>query len=145
MKIHEYQAKEILRKYGVPVPRRRDGHHARRGRHAAKALFSAGNAVVVIKAQIHAGGRGKGGGVKLAKTLEDADAARRPSSACSWSRTRPAPQGQKVQRLLIEAGSAIDRELYLGLVLDRASARSSSWPRSPAAWRSKRSRTPRPS
>ena len=86
--------------------------------------YSAGNAVVVVKAQIHAGGRGKAGGVKLARTIEEADAPpQRPSSACNLSRTRPARQDPKVQRLLIEQGSAIDRELYLGLVLDRASGK----------------------
>ena len=75
MKIHEYQAKEILRKYGVPVP---DGEMAttiEEADKAAKALFGKGNVAVVVKAQIHAGGRGKGGGVKVVKTIEDADAA----------------------------------------------------------------------
>src|SRR6185437_16883673 len=75
MKIHEYQAKEILRKYGVPVP---DGEMAttlEEADKAAKALFGKGNKAVVVKAQIHAGGRGKGGGVKVTKSIEDADAA----------------------------------------------------------------------
>ena len=90
---------------------------------AAKQLFSAGNAVVVVKAQIHAGGRGKGGGVKLAKTLEEADAASKAILGMQLVTHQTGPQGQKVQRLLIEAGSAIERELYLGLVLDRASAK----------------------
>jgi succinyl-CoA synthetase beta subunit len=107
MKIHEYQGKEILRKYGVAVPNGEMATTLEEADTAAKQLFSAGNAVVVVKAQIHAGGRGKGGGVKLAKSLEEAETG---------------PQGQKVQRLLVEAGSAIDRELYLGLVLDRASS-----------------------
>ena len=75
MKIHEYQAKEILRKYGVPVPGGEMATTLEEADTASKSLFGAGNKVVVVKAQIHAGGRGKGGGVKLAQTLEEADAA----------------------------------------------------------------------
>jgi len=123
MKIHEYQAKDILRKYGVPVP---DGEMAttlEEADTAAKALFGKGNVAVVVKAQIHAGGRGKGGGVKVVKTIEDADAAAKAILGMQLVTHQTGPAGQKVQRLLIEAGSAIDRELYLGLVLDRASAK----------------------
>jgi succinyl-CoA synthetase beta subunit len=123
MKIHEYQAKEILRKYGVPVP---DGEMAitlEEADKAAKALFGKGNKAVVVKAQIHAGGRGKGGGVKVTKSIEDADAASKAILGMQLVTQQTGPAGQKVQRLLIEAGSAIDRELYLGLVLDRASAK----------------------
>jgi len=123
MKIHEYQAKEILRRYGVPVP---DGEMATTLEEAdkeAKALFSKGNAAVVVKAQIHAGGRGKGGGVKVAKTIADANAAAKAILGMQLVTHQTGPAGQKVQRLLIEAGSAIERELYLGLVLDRAAAR----------------------
>jgi len=123
MKIHEYQAKEILRKYGVPVP---DGEMAttlEEADKAAKALFGKGNAAVVVKAQIHAGGRGKGGGVKVVKTIEAADEASKAILGMQLVTHQTGPAGQKVQRLLIEAGSAIDRELYLGLVLDRASAK----------------------
>jgi succinyl-CoA synthetase beta subunit len=123
MKIHEYQAKEILRKYGVPVPNGEMAVTLEEADTAAKALFSAGNAVVVVKAQIHAGGRGKGGGVKLAKTIEDADAASKAILGMQLVTHQTGPAGQKVQRLLIEAGSAIARELYLGLVLDRASSK----------------------
>ncbi|QMV19509.1 ADP-forming succinate--CoA ligase subunit beta [Granulicella sp. 5B5] len=123
MKIHEYQAKDILRKYGVTVPAGEMATTLEEADHAAKALFSAGNAVVVVKAQIHAGGRGKGGGVKLAKTIQEADAASRAILGMQLVTHQTGPQGQKVQRLLIEAGSAIDRELYLGLVLDRASSK----------------------
>src|SRR5665213_3170178 len=90
---------------------------------AAKQLFSAGNTVVVVKAQIHAGGRGKGGGVKLARTIEEADAASRAILGMTLVTHQTGPAGQKVQRLLIEEGSAIARELYLGLVLDRASGK----------------------
>jgi succinyl-CoA synthetase beta subunit len=123
MKIHEYQAKEILRKYGVPVPAGEMAITLEEADTAAKQLFSAGNAVVVIKAQIHAGGRGKGGGVKLAKNIEDADAASKAILGMTLVTHQTGPAGQKVQRLLIEEGSAIDRELYLGLVLDRASGK----------------------
>src|SRR6202045_619908 len=123
MKIHEYQAKEILRKYGVPVPAGEMATTLEEADRAAKALFSAGNAAVVVKAQIHAGGRGKGGGVKVVKTLEDAAAKAKDILGMQLITHQTGPTGQKVQRLLIEAGSAIDRELYLGVVLDRASAK----------------------
>jgi succinyl-CoA synthetase beta subunit len=123
MKIHEYQAKEILRKHGVPVP---DGEMAvtlEEADTAARGLFGKGNMAVVVKAQIHAGGRGKGGGVKVVKTVEDAAAASKAILGMQLVTHQTGPAGQKVQRLLIEAGSAIERELYLGLVLDRASAK----------------------
>jgi succinyl-CoA synthetase beta subunit len=123
MKIHEYQAKEILRKYGVTVPNGEMATTLEEADTAAKALFSAGNKVVVVKAQIHAGGRGKGGGVKLAKTIEEADAASKTILGMQLITHQTGEGGQKVQRLLIEEGSAIDRELYLGLVLDRASSK----------------------
>ncbi len=123
MKIHEYQAKEILRKYNVPVPGGEMVTTLEEADHAAKALFGAGNAVVVVKAQIHAGGRGKGGGVKVAKTLDDANAASKAILGMQLVTHQTGAAGQKVQRLLIEEGSAIERELYLGLVLDRASAK----------------------
>jgi succinyl-CoA synthetase beta subunit len=123
MKIHEYQAKEILRKYGVAVPSGEMATTIEEADVAAKALFSAGNAVVVVKAQIHAGGRGKGGGVKLARTIEQADEYSKQILGMQLVTHQTGPAGQKVQRLLIEAGSAIDRELYLGLVLDRASSK----------------------
>lgn len=120
MKIHEYQAKEILRHYGVPVPEGEMVTTLEEADVAAKQLFSSGNAVVVVKAQIHAGGRGKGGGVKVAKSLEDADAASKAILGMQLVTHQTGPHGQKVHRMLIEAGSAIERELYLGIVLDRA-------------------------
>jgi len=123
MKIHEYQAKEILRHYGVPVPEGEMVSTIEQADTAAKQLFSAGNPVVVVKAQIHAGGRGKGGGVKVTKSLEDANAASKAILGMQLITHQTGPQGQKVQRLLIEAGSAIDRELYLGIVLDRATGK----------------------
>src|SRR5579871_677866 len=123
MKIHEYQAKEILRKYNVPVPGGEMATTLEQADTAAKSLFAAGNAVVVVKAQIHAGGRGKGGGVKVVKTLEDANARAKDILGMQLITHQTGPTGQKVQRLLVEAGSAIERELYLGLVLDRATAK----------------------
>jgi succinyl-CoA synthetase beta subunit len=123
MKIHEYQAKEILRKYGVPVPSGEMVQTLEEADRAAKDLFDKGNAVAVVKAQIHAGGRGKGGGVKVVKTLDDASKASKAILGMQLVTHQTGPQGQKVQRLLIEEGSAIDRELYLGIVLDRAAAR----------------------
>ncbi len=122
MKIHEYQGKEILRRYGVAVPNGEMATTLEEADTAAKQLFSEGNTVVVVKAQIHAGGRGKGGGVKLAKSLADAAAAAKAILGMQLVTHQTGPLGQKVQRLLVEAGSAIERELYLGLVLDRASA-----------------------
>src|SRR5580700_6266047 len=107
MKIHEYQAKDILRKYGVPVP---DGEMAttlEEADKAAKNLFSEGNAAVVVKAQIHAGGRGKGGGVKVVKTIEAADEAAKAILGMQLITHQTGAGGQKVQRLLIESGSAI--------------------------------------
>jgi succinyl-CoA synthetase beta subunit len=123
MKIHEYQAKEILRKYGVPVPQGEMATTLDGADTAAKALFDAGANGVVIKAQIHAGGRGKGGGVKVAKTLADAAKYSKDILGMQLVTHQTGPHGQKVQRLLVEEASAIDRELYLGIVLDRAAGR----------------------
>ena len=123
MKIHEYQAKEILRKAAVPVPNGEMVTTLEEADTAAKALFSAGNAAVVVKAQIHAGGRGKGGGVKVAKSLEDSATSAKAILGMQLITHQTGPAGQKVARLLIEEASAIDRELYLGIVLDRASSR----------------------
>src|SRR6202044_1104612 len=108
MKIHEYQAKEILRKYGVPVPNGTMAWTLDEAETAAKELFAAGNAVVVVKAQIHAGGRGKGGGVKVTKSLPEAIAASKAILGMQLITHQTGPQGQHVQRLLIEEGSAID-------------------------------------
>src|ERR1700744_4774116 len=122
MKIHEYQAKEILRKYGVAVPAGEMAITFEEADAAAKQLFSAGHSVVVIKAQIHAGGRGKGGGVKLAKSIEQADDYSKAILGMQLVTHQTRPHGQKVERLLIEGASHIARELYLGIVLDRASS-----------------------
>jgi succinyl-CoA synthetase beta subunit len=123
MKIHEYQAKEILRKYGVAVPNGEMATTLEEADRAAKQLFDAGSSGVVIKAQIHAGGRGKGGGVKVARSLEDAATHSKNILGMQLITHQTGPQGQKVQRLLVEEASAIDRELYLGIVLDRAAGR----------------------
>src|SRR5581483_3826092 len=119
MKIHEYQAKEILRRYQVPVPRGKAAFTADEAYEAARELGGG----VVVKAQIHAGGRGKGGGVRLAA---NAEAARQIASSMLGMRLvthQTGPEGRIVQRLLIEETLPIERELYLGIVVDRASAR----------------------
>jgi succinyl-CoA synthetase beta subunit len=123
MKIHEYQAKTILAKYGVPVPRGEVANTLPEAAEAARALFGIGASGVVVKAQIHAGGRGKGGGVKVVRTLVDAEAAAKAILGMQLVTHQTGPAGQKVQRLLIEETANIDRELYLGLVLDRASGK----------------------
>jgi succinyl-CoA synthetase beta subunit len=117
MKIHEFQAKAILSKYGVPVPRGRSTSNAADATAIRQEL---GGGVVVVKAQIHAGGRGKGGGVKVAKTEAEAIDYANKILGMQLVTIQTGPAGQKVQRLLIEEGLAIARELYLGIVLDRS-------------------------
>ena len=123
MKIHEYQAKDILAKYGVAVPRGEVANTVEEAVDVAKRLFAAGANGVVVKAQIHAGGRGKGGGVKVAKNLAEAEEYAKKILGMQLVTHQTAPEGQKVKRLLIEETAAIDRELYLGMVLDRAAAK----------------------
>jgi succinyl-CoA synthetase beta subunit len=120
MNIHEYQAKAVLREFGVPVPR---GIPAFSVEEAEKAAHQLGGPVWVVKAQIHAGGRGKAGGVKVVKTIEDVsrEAARLIGSTLVTHQT--GPKGKVVNRLYIEDGSAIDKELYLSAVVDRATSR----------------------
>ncbi len=120
MKIHEYQGKELLKKYGVPVPR---GIVARTPDEAFNAAKELGTDVVVVKAQIHAGGRGKGGGVKLAKSPEEARAIAEKMLGMKLKTHQTGPEGQEVRTLLIEEGLPIDKEFYLGVVLDRVSGR----------------------
>jgi succinyl-CoA synthetase beta subunit len=118
MKIHEYQAKALLAGYGVPVPQ---GEVATTADEAARIAERLGGGVSVVKAQIHAGGRGKGGGVKVVK---GADAARQAAAAMLGMNLvtyQTGPRGQKVGRVLVEQGLSIARELYLGLVIDRSS------------------------
>src|SRR5580658_5665803 len=123
MKIHEYQAKEILAKYGVAVPRGEMASTYDEAVDVAKRLFAGGASGVVVKAQIHAGGRGKGGGVKVAKTMADAEEHIKKILGMTLITHQTGPQGQKVQRLLIEETAPIERELYLGIVLDRATSK----------------------
>src|SRR5262245_7198864 len=124
MKIHEYQGKQLFRKYGVPVP---IGIPAMTIQEALAAIpkvqHEAGTDVVVVKAQIHAGGRGKGGGVKVAKTRADAEAAVRKIFGMQLVTPQTGPEGKKVHRVLIEQGLSIDHEYYLGMLLDRATGR----------------------
>ena len=120
MKIHEYQAKAILAKYGVPVPQGEVIFNAPDASSVARRL---GGGTVVVKAQIHAGGRGKGGGVKVVKNADEARAAAEKMLGMQLVTYQTGPAGQKVQRVLIEQGLKIDRELYLGIVLDRTTER----------------------
>ncbi len=120
MKIHEYQAKELLKKFGVPVPRGIVAHSPDEAYQAAKELACV---PVVVKAQIHAGGRGKGGGVKLAKSPEQAREIARAMLGVKLVTHQTGPQGREVRVLLVEEGLPIDKEFYLGIVLDRASGR----------------------
>src|ERR1700685_731393 len=123
MKIHEYQAKDILAKYGVAVPKGEVANTLDEALEVAKRLFSGGAKGVVVKAQIHAGGGGKGGGGKVAKTFEEAEHYAKQILGMQLITHQTGPQGQKVQRLLIEETAAIERELYLGIVLDRATGK----------------------
>ena len=123
MKIHEYQAKGILAKYGVAVPRGEMATTKDEAFEAAKRLLAAAAKGIVVKAQIHAGGRGKGGGVKLAKTAAEAAELAGKILGMQLVTHQTGPQGQKVQRLLIEETLPIERELYLGIVLDRAASK----------------------
>src|ERR687887_2526109 len=120
MKIHEYQAKDILRKFNVAVPRGLVARSPEEAYHAAKEL---GTEVLVVKAQIHAGGRGKGGGVKLAKTADEARNLARRMLGMKLVTHQTGPEGREVRVLLIEEGLPIEKEFYLGIVLDRASGR----------------------
>src|SRR5215472_4046341 len=123
MKIHEYQAKAILKKYGVAVPRGEMVESRQQAESAAKALFDSGASGVVVKAQIHAGGRGKGGGVKIAKSVEEAGELASKMLGMTLVTHQTGPEGKRVRRLLIEETLPIERELYLGIVLDRTEAK----------------------
>jgi succinyl-CoA synthetase beta subunit len=116
MKIHEHQAKEILRKYGVPTPR---GTPCFSVEEAVRAANELGGKLWVVKAQIHAGGRGKGGGVKVAKSIDEVRDWAGKILGMQLVTHQTGPQGQKVRRLLIEEGADISRELYIGMVVDR--------------------------
>jgi succinyl-CoA synthetase beta subunit len=120
MKIHEYQAKAILARHGVPVPRGEVTFAAADVADIAKRL---GTSIVVVKAQIHAGGRGKGGGVKLARSPQDAEKLARAMIGMTLVTHQTGPEGRVVRRVLIEEGLQMQRELYLSIVLDRAAGR----------------------
>lgn len=120
MNIHEYQGKQILKQYGVAVP---EGYVAFSPEEAVKAAKELGTDVVVVKAQIHAGGRGKAGGVKLAKNLDEVRAYAKELLGKVLVTHQTGPEGKEVKRLYIEAGSNIEKEYYLGLVLDRETSR----------------------
>jgi succinyl-CoA synthetase beta subunit len=120
MKIHEYQGKEILRKFGVTVPR---GIPCMSVEEAVKAAEELGGPVWVVKAQIHAGGRGKGGGVKVAKSIEQVKEYADQIMGMQLVTHQTGPEGQKVRRLLIEEGADIKKELYVSLVTDRVTQR----------------------
>ena len=117
MKIHEYQGKELLRQFGIPVPR---GYPAFSVREAVEAAQKLGGSVWVVKAQIHAGGRGKGGGVKLARSLDEVKQLAGEILGMQLKTHQTGPDGQKVRRLLIEEGADIKKEYYVAAVTDRA-------------------------
>jgi len=120
VKIHEYQAKSVLSRFGVAVPR---GDVASTSAEAAGIARRLGGAITVVKAQIHAGGRGKGGGVKIARSPEDVERLAGQMLGMTLVTHQTGPEGRKVGRVLIEEGLDIERELYLSLVIDRSSAR----------------------
>lgn len=119
MKIHEYQAKEVLKKFGVAVPEGRVAVSVDEAYEIAKSM----GGVTVVKAQIHAGGRGKGGGVKVCQTPDDAREAAKAIIGMNLVTHQTGPEGQKVKKVWIEKGSNIAKELYLGIVLDRSAER----------------------
>jgi succinyl-CoA synthetase beta subunit len=116
VKIHEYQGKQIFREYGVPTPR---GFPAMSVDEAVQAAEKLGGKVWVVKAQIHAGGRGKGGGVKVAKSIDEVRARAKEILGMQLKTHQTGPEGQKVRRLLVEEGADIKKEMYAGMVVDR--------------------------
>ena len=119
MKVHEYQAKEVLRQYGVPTPRGFVAATPREAREATERL----DGKVVVKAQIHAGGRGKGGGVKLAGSADEAEQQAASIIGMNLVTHQTGPEGRRVKRVLVEEQLPINREIYLGIVMDRAAGR----------------------
>src|SRR5688572_2822574 len=120
MKIHEYQGKQILARYGVRVPRSEVAYTKEEAREIASRL----DGTVVVKAQIHAGGRGKGGGVKLAKTPDEAEQIAEQMLGMTLITPQTGPEGRRVQKVLIEEALDIRRELYLGIVIDRQTGKA---------------------
>src|SRR3954470_4039439 len=123
MKIHEYQGKAILAKYGVAIPRGEMATTVEEAEGIAKRLVADGATGVVVKAQIHAGGRGKGGGVKIAKSAAEAGELAAKMLGMTLVTHQTGPEGKLVQRLLIEETLPIARELYVGMLLDRQEAK----------------------
>src|SRR3974390_1800040 len=120
MKIHEYQAKAILKKYGVSVPRGSMATSREEAESIAKELLNSGSSGVVVKAQINAGGRGKGGGVKIAKSVNEAGDLAGKMLGMKLVTHQTGPEGRIVRRLLIEETLPIEKELYLGILVDRS-------------------------
>ena len=135
MNIHEHQAKAVLAEFGVPVPR---GYPAFSVEEAVAAAEKLGGPVWVVKAQIHAGGRGKGGGVKVVKSLEDLRAEATRMLGMTLVTHQTGPKGRIVRRLYIEEGAAIARELYLSLLVDRETSRVAVVASTEGAWTSRR-------
>ena len=124
MNIHEYQAKNLFRRYGVPVPLGRAAASPDEALAAIpKVQKESGGEVVVVKAQIHAGGRGKGGGVKVCKTAAEAEQAVKDIHGMQLVTPQTGPEGQKVQRVLVEQGLPIEHEYYVGITLDRSTGK----------------------
>jgi len=119
VKIHEYQAKAVLARFGVPVPR---GEVAFTSAEAVDAAKRLGGQIAVVKAQIHAGGRGKGGGVKIARSIQEVEQLAKQLIGMTLVTHQTGPEGRKVGRVLVEEGLDIDRELYLSILIDRATA-----------------------
>lgn len=120
MNIHEYQAKQVLAKYGVPVPK---GQVAYTPKEAVSGAQSLGGKLWVVKAQIHAGGRGKAGGVKLAKSLDEVESLAKNMIGMTLVTHQTGPEGKQVKRVYVEQGTGIAQEMYLSLVVDRATSR----------------------
>ena len=120
MKIHEYQSKELFKKYGIPVP---NGQVAFAPQEAVKIAESLGGYPVVVKAQIHAGGRGKGGGVKLAQSAAEVQNLAAEIIGMNLVTHQTGPGGQRVKKLFVEQGLNIEKELYLSIISDRATAK----------------------
>ena len=116
MNVHEYQAKDLFRKEGIPVPKGKVAFTVEEAVAVAKEL---GTPVTVVKAQIHAGGRGKGGGVKVCKSLDEVKANAQKILGMQLVTHQTGPEGKKVKKVLVEEGSAIEKELYLSMILDR--------------------------
>lgn len=133
MNLHEYQSKQLFRDYQIPVP---NGHPATSPEEAVDAAGKLGGELWVVKAQVHAGGRGKAGGVKLVRSLEEVREATAGMLGKRLSTHQTGPEGLPINAVIVESGSDIKRELYLSLLVDRSPSAWCSWPRPPVAWTS---------